>query len=260
MPERALRLRDGLRIYAIGDIHGHADLLQSLNRLIDADRQRAMPRFTIELYVGDYIDRGPRSRDVLDMLIGRQASVDADRHRIVCLRGNHEQALIDFLDSEAAFENWIAHGGLQSAESYRPGFHDELAASNTAPDAGAVRARLQEIVPLPHQAFLRSLPSSFTIDDYYFCHAGIDISRPLDRQRPHDLMTMREPFLSSAAFPGKIVVHGHTPVPRVEIRPHRINVDTGAFASAILSAIAIEEDKVRVIETDRTRLARPPAR
>ena len=229
---------DGIRIYAIGDIHGRADLLEQVLKRIDADRATHPAPRCIEVFLGDYIDRGPASRKVLDLLVARQSA-----HRTVFLKGNHETFMIDFATKPFILEYWQNLGGLETLMSYG------VTPSINADTADQVRlaATFDEVVPESHRRFLRDLNLSFTCGDFLFVHAGIRPGIPLAGQREEDLLWIRQDFLLYEDDFSKIVVHGHTPVVQVDVRPNRINIDTGAYATGTLTCLMLESDKMRVI-------------
>ena len=229
---------DGIRIYAIGDIHGRADLLEQVLKRIDADLATHPAPHCIEVFLGDYIDRGPASRQVLDLLVARERA-----HRTVFLKGNHETFMTDFATKPFILENWQNLGGLETLMSYG------ITPSINADTADQVRlaAAFDEVVPESHRRFLRDLKLSFTCGDFLFVHAGIRPGIPLARQREEDLLWIRQEFLLCEDDFSKIVVHGHTPVAQVDVRPNRINIDTGAYATGTLTCLMLESDKMRVI-------------
>ena len=232
------RIPDGVRIYAIGDIHGRVDLLKQVLNRIDADLAASPVPHFIEVYLGDYIDRGPASRQVLDLLVARERA-----HRTVFLKGNHETFMADFTANPSILENWQRVGGLETLMSY--GITPSLNAG--APDQARLAAAFDDAVPESHRRFLRDLTLSFTYGDFLFVHAGIRPGIPFAKQREEDLLWIRQEFLVCEDDFGKIVVHGHTPVPQVDIRPNRINIDTGAYATGALTCLMLEGEKIRVI-------------
>jgi len=235
---RQPRVPDGIRIYAIGDIHGRVDLLdQALNR-IDADLAKNPSSFEIEVFLGDYIDRGPDSRQVLDRLVARNRT-----HRMVFLKGNHETYLADFVNNPPILDDWQRIGGLETLMSYgiTPSINADTAAQ------ARLAAAFDRALPESHRRFLGDLKSSFTCGDFYFVHAGVRPGIPLAKQREEDLLWIRHEFLLCEEEFSKIVVHGHTPVPQPDIRPNRINIDTGAYATGNLTCLILEDDKMRVI-------------
>lgn len=248
MSDRSLRggrhacLPPGIRLYAIGDIHGCADLLVRALALIDDDIARARPSRAIHVFLGDYIDRGPDSSAALDLLIAR-----ARTHEAVFIKGNHEAILIDILRGGSAAD-WLRLGGATTLMSY-----DVAAGGPASTDQQIVREALLRAIPPSHVAFLGNLAPSFTCGDFFFTHAGVRPGVPLDRQSEGDLMWIREPFLSSDESFGKVVVHGHTPVREPDVRSYRVNIDVGAYATGRLAVLALEGDGFDFMFADRPR-------
>jgi serine/threonine protein phosphatase 1 len=228
---RGPRLPDGIRIYALGDIHGRADLLKEMFTVIDVDIARNPAHRPIEVYLGDYIDRGPNSARTLDLLIER--SLD---HETVFLKGNHEAFCLEVLRDPAKLEDWRQFGGLQTLMSY--GIQPSLN-PDAAEQTELIRA-LIEIMPGDHLRFLKSLKPSFLCGDFFFVHAGVRPGIPLKEQQETDLLWIRNEFLDSNEDFGKFIVHGHTPVREPDIRPNRINIDTGAYATGNLTLLTIQ--------------------
>jgi serine/threonine protein phosphatase 1 len=217
-------------VYAVGDIHGRDDLLNLVCAKIDANIQYESSHPIVQVFLGDYIDRGPASARVLTILAARRAAGG-----IICLRGNHEGFLLDFLDNPDALVSWRRLGGLQTLMSYGL----TPSANPDALERRDLSVALASILPAQHRAFLESLPTSFMCGDYFFTHAGIRPGTRLDQQTDNDLMTIRNEFLLSEEDFGKIVVHGHTPVLEPEVHSNRINIDTGAYASGRLTCIKL---------------------
>ncbi|MCK1521664.1 MULTISPECIES: metallophosphoesterase family protein [unclassified Bradyrhizobium] len=232
------RLPDGIRIYAIGDVHGRADLLQSLLTVIDADLARSNPGRAIQVFLGDYVDRGPDSRAVLDLLIERSKS-----HETVCLKGNHEIFLLEVLKDPARLQEWRHYGGLLTLVSY--GINPTM--NPTPEEQIELIEGLRRALPPEHLSFLQQLRSSFACGDFFFVHAGVKPGVALERQKEEDLLWIREEFLESDRRFGKYVVHGHTPVSAPDIRPNRINIDTGAYATGNLTLLTIQGDSLLAI-------------
>lgn len=232
---RKAALPPDTRVYAIGDIHGRSDLLYETFAAIDDDLHRRPITYAAEVYLGDYVDRGADSRGVIDMLLARAAD-----NNVICLRGNHEALLEEFLDDPHVYTGWQRIGGQQTLASYgvSPSPHDE---------PQAVQHALRSVFPRPHAQFLHGLRNSICCGDYLFVHAGLRPSVPLAAQTAHDLMWIREEFLNSTINHGVFVVHGHTPVPHPDIRANRINIDTGAWRSGVLTCIAIEGTEILVL-------------
>lgn len=232
------RLPNGVRIYAIADIHGCAHLLEQMFAVIDADMSNSRPYRAIEVFLGDYIDRGPDSRRTLDLLINRSR-----RHNTVFLKGNHEAYFTAVLDDPARVTDWFGFGGLQTMMSYG------LSASlNMSKDEQRDLVRkLASAMPPQHIAFLRQLRPTFTCGDFFFVHAGVRPGVPLSEQRESDLLWIRDEFLQSKKRFGKYVVHGHTPVRKAELLENRANIDTGAYATGNLTLLSIQGSSMLAI-------------
>ena len=217
------------RIYAVGDIHGRADLLSEIIARIDDDIRRRPIAHTIEVYLGDYVDRGPQSKTVIDLLTVRLVANGA-----VCLRGNHEAVMEGFLQDPAILEYWLPLGGMQTLASYGIELHDD---NETALD---LQRRFLAAFPRAHELFMQCLRNQFACGDFLFVHAGIRPGVPLDDQDPNDLIWIRDEFLDDTRSHKRFIVHGHTPVPHPEIRRNRINIDTAAWRTGALTCVAIE--------------------
>lgn len=228
------RLPEGVRIYAIGDVHGRADLLDRLISRIDAHVAAHPIERPILLFVGDYVDRGSGSRQVLDLL-----TASAGAREMVFLRGNHEEFMVNFLTKPAMLRDWGKVGGFETLMSY--GVTPVLNA-----DAGTqmeLAKALAAALPPEHRQFLQSLLPSFSCGGYYFAHAGVRPGVPLAAQRTEDLLWIRDEFLLHEEKFEKIIIHGHTPVPEIDVRPNRINIDTGAYITGRLSCLVLEKDR-----------------
>jgi serine/threonine protein phosphatase 1 len=228
---------ENLRIYAIGDIHGRLDLLDRMIAAIDLDaEERGRDCLTVTL--GDYVDRGPNSRGVLDRLLENPFPGD-----YVALKGNHEALMVSFLDDPAVGAHWQHLGGLQTLRSFGVRLSPLTGSRNFDEAAAQLRAALT-----PQQTkFLTSLKMSLVAGRYFLCHAGVRPGIALERQNDEDLLWIRDDFLDSPADFGKVVVHGHTPVVEPQVLPNRINVDTGAFATGRLTCVVLEGDRHRFI-------------
>ena len=234
------RIPDGVRVYAIGDVHGRADLLEQIFAGIDADLRSRPIGVTIEIFLGDYIDRGPASSKVLDRLIVRHHS-----RPTFCLKGNHESYILEFLKDPAILDEWSRYGGLETLLSY--GLTPSL---KVGPNERATLANaLKRALPEKHRHFLSSLRRTFTCGDFFFTHAGVRPGIPLEQQSEEDLLWIREDFLLHEEKFEKVIVHGHTPVINLDIRPNRINIDTGAFATGRLTCLVLEGQTLAIIQT-----------
>jgi len=235
-------LPEGALVYAIGDIHGRLDLLKKLLHTIEADRAIEWGvRETYVVFLGDYVDRGFQSRQVIEFLMSyRLAGITP-----VFLRGNHEDLMLQFLDDPMVADLWLRVGGEATLVSYGVDMYgpaiggDVLAASDAFARA----------LPREHRGFLESLPVSWQLGDYLFVHAGIRPGVPLDAQRTRDMTTIRQDFTLSGENFGVCVVHGHTGVRQASHCGNRIAVDTGAFATGILSAAVLHGQEVRFLST-----------
>ncbi|WP_245409853.1 metallophosphoesterase family protein [Pararhizobium haloflavum] len=236
------RAPPGMRIYAIGDVHGYADLLRAMHERIAADlAARPVADWRI-VHVGDYVDRGPDAKGVIDFLLRRLAEDD----RIIALRGNHDQGMIDFLQEPQPISVFAHNGGETTARSY--GVELELA---PGPAFERTARLFRAAVPAIHARFLAERPFSASFGDYFFCHAGIEPGVALSKQSPRALMWIRDAFLDWTGPHPKIVVHGHTPQPAVDFRANRINIDTGVYIRESLAGLVLEDDRRDVITVSR---------
>ena len=244
-PESPTRgwLPPGLRLYAVGDIHGRLDLLQTM---IDCIRDDAAdrPKGTRcrVVFLGDYVDRGARSREVIECLM----SGPLPDFETTYLRGNHESTMLQFLDDLTAGPGWLTYGGINTLLSYG------LCPPVDVPPRqrlAAVQQQLRTVLPPSHLAFLRGLSPWAAVGTYLFVHAGIRPGVPLDRQREEDMVWIRHEFLSSQADHGVVVVHGHTIAMEADSLPNRIGIDTGAYATGRLTAVVLEGASRRFIDT-----------
>ena len=233
-----------MTLYAIGDIHGHLDLLRAAHDRVATDRAREGTEAAPLIHLGDLVDRGPNSAGVVAHL----ADLAARDARVTVLKGNHDAMFVDFLQTTPS--RWGSRylgdgvGGLATLRSYgieptgRPArWHDALTAA----------------VPERHRAFLASLPVMHRAGDCVFVHAGIRPGVPLDAQVEEDLLWIRDSFLHDDTDHGALIVHGHTPVPQVELHANRLALDTGAAYGGPVSAVAIEGRAVYLL-TDAGRV------
>ena len=234
----------GSRAYVVGDIHGRLDLLERLLDKIHADIAQRPSRKTLLVSVGDLIDRGPSSRQVVELL----RTYRHEGVRAVFLLGNHEEVLLRVLEGDASLiPSWLRFGGAQCLESYGV---DPLLLTGLSDDR--IIDRVRQAVPRKHVEFLRSFVDTCRFGDYLFVHAGIRPGVELQEQRQKDLRWIREPFLADDTPHGFVVVHGHTITNEVEERPNRIGIDTGAFATGVLTAVAIEGKERWYLDTKAT--------
>ena len=223
-------LPPGYRVYAVGDVHGCRDRLEALHALIAADLAARPVAEPVLVHLGDYVDRGADSAGVVGKLAAGSPVAGA---ATVNLMGNHEHMMLAALASgeQDAAELWLANGGADSLHSWG-------VPRSAQPKDWAV------YLPVPHLLFLRDLALSHRVGGYLFVHAGIRPGVPLERQNRHDLLWIREPFLTSNEGFGVVVVHGHTPRPEPTVRPNRIGIDTGAVMGGTLTCVVLEADRL----------------
>lgn len=231
----------GYRAYVVGDVHGRLDLLEDLLAKVHAELQHHPARKTLLVFVGDLIDRGPSSAQVIERLrTYRRPGIQT-----VFLLGNHEEVLLRIIGGESELiTKWRWFGGSECLQSY--GVDPAQFARLGEPDAlAAVRAS----IPQEHVEFLETFADSCRFGDYLFVHAGIRPGVQLELQTQSDLRWIREPFLFNETDHGFVVVHGHTITDDVQDLPNRIGIDTGAYRTGVLTALAIEGDEHWFVDT-----------
>jgi serine/threonine protein phosphatase 1 len=238
-PEREARsnatIPAGERVYAIGDVHGRLDLLTGLLDAIDRDDATREPANTRIVLLGDLVDRGPHSMQVIDHLLTR----DWRGREVTTLKGNHEEVFLLTLAGDLeATRFWLRIGGAETMQSYGT-------SAETLDRAGPLDIIEDFIprVPDAHVAFLQRLPDTATAGGYCFVHAGIKPGVPIERQKPEDLRWIRDRFLDYEGSHGSVIVHGHSVSAEVEEMPNRIGIDTGAYSSGKLTAVGLEADR-----------------
>jgi serine/threonine protein phosphatase 1 len=237
------RVPNGLRVYAIGDIHGRADLLRLLHRQVAADAVNADPATRkLVIYLGDYVDRGLHSREVIDVLLEEPLPGFENIH----LRGNHDHEFLAFMKDPEKSAAWLRYGGDATVYSY-----GVRLAADTPPEERLVRLgeSLRETVPARHVEFFAGLPFTCEVGDYLFVHAGIDPDKSLDQQTPEDLLWIRDAFLEADCDFGKVVVHGHSVTEDPEVRENRIGIDTGACYTNALTCLVLQGDRHGFLST-----------
>ncbi len=242
-PDWPLGKADGQLIYAIGDIHGCYDQLRRLLGQIAGDAEvHARGRTATLIFCGDYVDRGPASRQVLDAMCWLK------RRRpfhVQFLKGNHEQVMLDYMVAPVRARDWLRFGGAETLQSYGvvPPTDDD------DPEAHLVaRDDLLERLPVAHLRFLEDLELMVGVGDYAFVHAGVRPGVALAKQVEEDLLWIRDDFIENEAPHDRIIVHGHTwESDQPQVRPHRIGIDTGAYETGVLTALRIEDDSVAAL-------------
>jgi serine/threonine protein phosphatase 1 len=231
----------GYRAYAVGDVHGRLDLLDRLLAQVQRDLIDRPARKVLLVFLGDLIDRGPSSAQVVERL----RTYRADGVRTVFLLGNHEEVLLRILDGDTSLlPTWLQFGGMQCLQSYGV---DLRKVRNATGDK--VLAVVRGAIPQSHKDFLSSFVDTCRFGDYLFVHAGIRPGVSLEEQLQTDLRWIREPFLFDDTDHGFVVVHGHTISEDVEDLSNRIGIDTGAYRTGVLTALAIEGTKRWFMDT-----------
>ncbi|MEW5726877.1 MAG: metallophosphoesterase family protein [Pseudomonadota bacterium] len=228
------RVPEGTRVYAVGDVHGRADLLERMLADIGADARARPAGRVVVVFLGDYVDRGPDSRQVVERLMAGPGGNLAGAEW-VCLKGNHEEYMLRFLTETSVGPAWCLNGGLATVRSYAGSLPEGAEA-----DMPGLQLAFGRALPPAHLRFLSRLPLIHVEGDYAFVHAGIRPGVALADQDPADLLWIRDDFLFEAGGFEKVVVHGHTPTAIPEVRPNRIGVDTGAYRSGRLTALVLE--------------------
>jgi serine/threonine protein phosphatase 1 len=230
-------------IWTVGDIHGRLDLLRPLLSGILEDFARSTATTKSLIFLGDYVDRGPESQGVIELLCRLS---DSGPVEAVFLRGNHEDRMAAFLTDPGIGPSWCDYGGREALRSYgvtAPTDRDD--AEGWAAASVAFNAALSD----RHRAFLQDLRPSISVGDYFFAHAGARPGVALDQQSAYDMMWIRQSFLGDARAFEKIVVHGHTPTEDIQADHRRIGLDTGAYATGVLSAVRLEGSAQEALQT-----------
>ena len=228
----------GLRVYVVGDVHGSADALRNVFSRIDADKPLWAIRRPVQIFLGDYVDRGPASREVLDLLITRSRTDE-----LLLLKGNHEAMFLEFFDNPSLLGHWRQFGGLQTLISY--GLKPSL--NPTLDEQKELARELARRMPPAHRKLIAAIPHSFAVGDFFFVHAGVRPGIPFKDQKEEDLLWIREDFLLHERDYEKIVVHGHTPVAEPDVRSNRVNLDVGAYATGRLACLVIDGETLAFI-------------
>jgi serine/threonine protein phosphatase 1 len=235
---------DGQRIYCVGDIHGRADLLRKLQEKIRIDAGNFDGDKTV-VYLGDYVDRGEQSKQVIEMLL----SEPLEGFQSIHLKGNHEQAMMDFIEFPGAAAAWLSFGGRECLNSYGI----PLAHIPSMGEVASIAKKLDEKLPDTHREFMLNALTSWRCGSYFFVHAGVRPGVDLSSQTIEDLLWIRGDFLGSTLSHGAIIVHGHSISMVPELLPNRIGIDTGAFTTGVLTSLVLEGEEQRLLQTGEIR-------
>ena len=252
LPDTPPSVPHGVTVWAVGDIHGRLDLLDALIERLTQDAARFEGEKVV-IFLGDYVDRGPESRGVVQRL----ASLEIEGVSLRFLRGNHEETMLAFLDDPTVGARWCEYGGDATLKSYglsHPALRHRDSAWRQAAD------ELRHKLTPRETAFLEGLEMSVTIGDYFFVHAGARPGTPLADQTPHDLLWIRRSFLDSEDRFDKLVVHGHTPTVEVYEDHRRIGLDTKAYASGRLTALRLQGADREIIQVEAAAVPMQDAR
>jgi serine/threonine protein phosphatase 1 len=242
MTHKIPRIPDNLCLYAIGDIHGHKQKLEELMAGITEDAEQHQGSAKRLIFIGDYIDRGPASKGVIDYLLYELP----EGFEAIFLRGNHEDVALRVLHGDVELiASWLQFGGAACLASYNVNaFRPRIVET---PEI--LQAEFAENIPPAHKHFLEDTVLSYECGDYYFTHAGVRPGTALAKQSSDDLLWIRDEFLGSKEDFGKIVVHGHSISTDPDIHPNRIGIDTGAYATGRLTCLKLFEDKRQFLMT-----------
>lgn len=241
---RVFTMPEGIRVYAIGDIHGRASLLDRMLDAIAEDAKGFAGDRIIEVFLGDYIDRGMESRQVIDRLL----TAPLPGHERVCLMGNHEETLLRFLEEPDILRDWSQHGGFATLASY-----DVPVPANMSPLTWrGMQAAFRQNFPEKHERFLRHLRLSYELGDYFFVHAGVRPGVPLEAQQVEDCLWIREEFTGYEGHFDQYIVHGHSPLTAPEVLANRANIDVSDASDDRLCCLAVEgaERRTMLVQAD----------
>ena len=239
-------MRNYSQVFAVGDIHGCKELLNVIhNKIIEASKNKEGEKLLI--YLGDYIDREPDIKGTIQTLIDFQP----ENFTKVFLLGNHEQMLLDFMAGKRnSLYIWLGNGGLETLESYGSDVNSYIDHSMELKGEELIRKQFTRLLPFAHNNFFNQLQLNYEWGNYFFVHAGINPDFPLDKQEKETMLWTREKnFFNPKMTYSKIIVHGHTPVEKIEKYPFRINLDTGSFYSGKLSCLKIENGGLSFLNT-----------
>ncbi|MBI1188582.1 MAG: serine/threonine protein phosphatase [Alphaproteobacteria bacterium] len=252
-PAQPATFLEGRVGYAVGDIHGRADLLERMLDQLEAAHPSPAPETApIVVFLGDYADRGPDSRRVVDVLLaGRPFGFE---RRFLC--GNHEAMLLAFLRDPVENRHWLSTGGMETIVSYGlPAISPDASPAAIA----ELGARFRETLPASHLKFFVDLERYVTLGGYAFVHAGVNPEKDLERQSDAELFWIRKKFLEARRAYPFVVVHGHTPSRAPYRDGRRIGIDTGAYLSGVLTAVKLHGERAEFISVGHAQAAGAPA-
>jgi serine/threonine protein phosphatase 1 len=235
----------GIRVYAVGDIHGRKHLLSDMLSAIENDARAHPDKRIIEVFLGDYVDRGFHSKEVIDLLL----APSANGHERICLVGNHEEVLLQFLNDPKVMRDWANFGGYATLASYGV----VIPPSMSPEKLSIMRDAFKRSLPAQHLQFLNNLQMSYSLGNYLFVHAGILPNLPLDQQKPEYFLWIRDRFLKHTDFFEHYVVHGHSPVAKPDILLNRANLDISAASIPSLCCLVIEGRERTVLTVQNQR-------
>ena len=239
-------MRNYSQVFAVGDIHGCKELLNVIhNKIIEASKNKEGEKLLI--YLGDYIDREPDIKGTIQTL----SDFQPENFTKVFLLGNHEQMLLDFMAGKRnSLYIWLGNGGLETLESYGIDMNSYIDHSMELKDEELIRKQFTRLLPFSHKNFFNQLILNYEWGNYFFVHAGINPDLPHEKQEKETMLWTREKnFFNPKMTCSKIIVHGYTPVEKIEKYPYRINLDTGSFYSGKLSCLKIENGKLSFLNT-----------
>ncbi len=251
--KRTVCAPEGVCLYAVGDIHGRRDLLDQLLVQISDDAAKLPEGIKPQIiFLGDYIDRGLTSRDVIELF----TSGAIDQFDPVYLMGNHEEALLRFLQEDSFGSQWVRYGGAETLYSYGLAPPNQRKSLNSHEEMQAARDAWTRVwtefrarLPAAHLTFFQSLKTYHTAGDYLFVHAGLRPGVELEEQTVRDMLWIRDEFLDDPAHFHQMIVHGHTPMDAVHHDDRRIGLDTGAFLTGRLTAARLIGTDVAFLST-----------
>jgi serine/threonine protein phosphatase 1 len=235
-------LPDNTRVYCIGDIHGRDDLLAELLTKIELD-YRFFKGQIIIIFLGDFIDRGDCSKQVIDRIL----SHEKPSVKYIYLRGNHEQTLLECLQTPNLIPSWLSFGGQATLASYQVTIDHILTNSE---EFALIQQQFKNNLPREHYEFFIKTRLCYSLGGYFFVHAGIYPKRDLEEQYSEDMLWIREKFTACKKNYAKIIVHGHTITSTPQLLKNRIGIDTGAYMSGILTCLVLEADQQRFLQTN----------